>query len=154
MINLIFLLAVFLNVSGPEFWCENPRTLNWEMSIRERDVINIMRTIKIIESGGNYYVRGHSGEYGAYQYQRDTWRRYSLQLTGEVLPMTEANQDLVTMLKVKQLYDRGYSVEQIASVWNSGRVSWHGKRGINRWGQRYDVPRYVRNFVGIYNKRA
>ena len=112
-----------------------------------------MKVIQKIETGGEadpYSAKGRSGEYGAYQFMPSTWSIYSYAYFGELLKMTPENQDSVAYLKIKKLVDRGYTPEQIASIWNSGSSRWQGKKGRNKWGAIYNVPRYVDKFQKYY----
>lgn len=118
---------------------------------REMKVRKILQTIRIIESSDNYQAKGGSGEYGAYQYLLSTWKAESKRHFG-----FEANiespewQDMVSEMKVKRLIDQGYSIREIASIWNSGRPTYEGRKGINRHGVRYNVPKYVEKFNQIF----
>jgi len=135
---------------------ESPR--NWttqiqetETFIKEQYVLNIMFTIREIESRGDYNARGGSGERGAYQFTRSTWTLYSYKYFGELLPMTPENQDEVARRKIEELVDKGFELSEIAAFWNSGRVGWMGE-GINSYGVFYSVPNYVRKFLEIYER--
>jgi hypothetical protein len=112
----------------------------------------ILSTIRFIESRDNYQAVGGSGEYGAYQWLPSSWAYYSLKFYGEVLDITiPANQDSLSLYKVRWLLDKGYTPNQIASFWNSGSKEWRGRTGFNRHGIRYDVPGYVKKFNKIFN---
>jgi hypothetical protein len=120
------------------------------VDISGASVEDIMNAVRQVESGGNYEARGGSGEYGAYQFMPETWTEWSRQYAGEVLQMsvdqlemTPENQDAVARWKIQKLADQGYSPQEIASIWNSGKPEWKGKVGTNKYGVKYNVPAYV-----------
>lgn len=118
------------------------------------------------ETGGKkdaaaYKAKGGSGENGRHQYMPGTWKNYSEQYAKAILggvpkggiPQTPENQELVTKFKMQQFLNMGYTPQQIAATWNSGKPNgWEGKRGYNDKGQYYDVPAYVNKFLGNYKK--
>ena len=106
----------------------------------------LLQTIKIIESGGNYNIKGKSSEYGAYQFTSATYRMYSYLYFKKLLPMTPENQDKIARKKVENLVKAGFTDSEIASFWNSGSPKWEGKIGINKYGVKYNVPKYVEKF--------
>lgn len=117
------------------------------------EVVKLLWTINTIESPGQYHVPGGSLEYGAYQFQPDTWNLWCLKLFGEVLDIQiPENQDKVAAGKVQYLLQQELTTEEIAAYWNSGsEKNWQKKKGINRWGRKYNVPAYVQKFIKIYN---
>jgi hypothetical protein len=118
-----------------------------------QQAIKLAGAIARVESGGNYQARGGSGEYGAFQYMPATWKSTAKAYLGdENAPMTKGNQNKATVKKVAALLDKGYKPEQVAAVWNSGQPTWEGKVGVNKYGQRYDVPAYVNKVISQYNK--
>jgi hypothetical protein len=114
----------------------------------------LLETIKYIESRNNYHLKGGSREYGAYQFTRATWRYYSYMFFKELLDITiPENQDKVARAKVEMLVKNGFTNEEIAAFWNSGtRNNWKTKIGINKYGVKYDVPKYVETFIKIKNE--
>jgi hypothetical protein len=114
----------------------------------------LANAIKKTESGGNYGIKGASGEHGAYQYMPGTWNKYSSEyakgtgMTGKV-EMTPANQDAVTQFKIKQWKAQGLSDQDIAAKWNSGsEKNWQNKIGVNSKGVPYNTPAYVNKVMG------
>lgn len=104
----------------------------------------IMQAIRTVESGGNYSAAGASGEFGAYQFMPDTWRKWArVHLNNEDAPLTPENQDAVAHAKIKEWVDDGFNPSDIFALWNSGTASWEGKIGKNAAGVMYNVPRYV-----------
>lgn len=117
------------------------------------EVTRLLWTIYSVESSGRYHVRGGSLEYGKYQFQPGTWDMWCLKLYGEILDIhIPEEQDRVAEGKVRYLLQQGLTTEEIAAYWNSGSErNWQKKKGINRWGRKYDVPAYVQKFIKIYN---
>lgn len=123
-----------------------------EQQEKSTQIYKLMQVIRTLESGGNYHAIGASGEYGAYQYMPNTWRYYCLRYFGKTLDIKiESNQDIITEYKIRELLEMGYSVEQLASFWNSGRPEWEGRVGINSYGVAFNVPQYVQTFKSLYN---
>lgn len=112
----------------------------------------ISSIIKYNESNGNYNAKGESGENGAYQYMPNTWRKLSIRYFGLVIEMTPKNQDILTYKRIDELLEKGYTPDQIASIWNCGKPTYKGVVGINYLGVRYNTPRYVEKFMNVYNK--
>jgi hypothetical protein len=109
----------------------------------------ITAVIRHIESRGNYYKHGGSGEYGAYQFMPKTWRKMCHRYAGKYLSPTKENQDLIAFRYVEHLVEKGYSISQIGSVWNSGYPNCT-KVGFTKTGVPFDVPAYRRFFVHKY----
>jgi len=124
-----------------------------EEALLQERISHLLYTIRTIESRNTYTLKGQSGEYGAYQFTKATWTAYCLLYFKEVLDKTiPENQDKVAEKKIKFLVKQGFTDEQIAAVWNSGTPKWEGKIGINKYGVKYNVPKYVRDFMVIKNK--
>jgi len=111
----------------------------------------ILKTIKWIETNNNYTLTGKSGEYGAYQFTKNTWDHYCNLFFDKNLDIKiKENQDKIALLKVTSLVNKGYSNKQIASIWNSGSANWNNKIGINKKGVCYNTPYYVSKFDKTY----
>ena len=120
---------------------------------REQRIDNILLSLRTIESHGDYEAVGGSGEYGAYQFTPESFAQYSYRHFGELLDITlPENQNKVARKKVEELIDNGYTEEQIASIWNSGRASYEGRIGVNKFGIPYNVPKYVNKFIAVLNQ--
>src|SRR6266849_218633 len=116
-------------------------------------IIALTKAIGQSESSGNYNAQGKSGEHGAYQYTKPTWETDSQKYLGEAIPLeqaTPAQQDQVAYSKVEDLGKQGYNPSQIASIWNSGKPTWDGNVGVNKYGIKYDTPAYVKNVGKAY----
>lgn len=121
-------------------------------------VVALTKAIAYNENGGKPTVakEGKSGEMKSiFQYTPDTWKNYSTQMSGQELPMTPDNETAVTMKKVKDWLEKGYTEQQILSMWNAGigePDAYSGKfsdgtpsNGKNKYGVDYDVKGYVDN---------
>jgi len=94
-------------------------------------------------------LHGKSGEYGCYQYQAGTWKTYSLEVAGEVLPHTPENEQLVTEGMIRKWRAAGKSERWIFLTWNQGNGDGWGPgtkdcyAGTNQWGVDYDSCEYA-----------
>ena len=149
-------MFIAINIYAPTLDQEEQRNARMEEEMRrierEKRIDLLLEAIRIVESGGVYDTKGASGEYGAYQFTKPTWRMYSYLYFREILDMTPENQDKVARRKVEKLVDNGFSDKEIASFWNSGRRDWRGRVGVNQWGVRYDVPNHVRKVDSVLTK--
>jgi len=118
----------------------------------KKEIKIIRETIKLVETRGNYHANGASGEYGAYQFMPSTWKRACLFYEGRILDPTPENQDRIVDHLIKRYLDKGYTVKEIASIWNSGKPDWQGRIGVNKFGVAYNVPAYVDNFYNNYEQ--
>lgn len=117
----------------------------------------IAAAIAKIETNGGLDIRaGASGELASkYQYLPETWNRYSQEYNKAVngvnqpIAFNNATEDAVTVWKVQQWLDKGYTGEQIAAMWNGGEGAannWQTRVGVNDYGVAYSVPNYVNKF--------
>ncbi len=110
----------------------------------------IAMAIKQVESGGNYQATGASGEYGAYQFMPATWNQWASKYLGNPnAPMTQMNQDIVAQKKIDELLKQGYTAKQIALIWNGGTPV--VKKGVNKYGVRYDSGAYSNKVINTLN---
>lgn len=132
-------------------------------------VVNLAKAIRQTESGGDFTIKGKSGEYGAYQFTNDTWNAQS-QKFGINVPLNKATpeqQNAVAYNQIKEWKDAGHNVAQIASMWNAGSgepnaytgTFSNGKPsvGTNSFGAKYGVPDYayqVANNYQTYKKQS
>lgn len=162
MVTVIVMLLLTMSLKSPPFFSREEnlsRSLLWWQQYeaekkREQRIDNILLTLRTIESQGDYRAVGWSGEYGAYQWMPESFAQFSYRYFGELLDITiPENQDKVARKKIEELIDQGYTDEQIAAVWNSGsHLGWENKRGRNKYGVRYDVPKYVNKFIAVLNQ--
>ena len=122
-------------------------------------VVNLMRSVREKESGGNYNAVGDNGtSTGAFQFQKPTWQRYAKDVLGdENAPQDKATQNKVAYGKMKKWKDEGKSPEWIAAAWNAGEGkantgAWKTNKGtttINGKAIAYDTPKYVADVIAI-----
>ena len=85
----------------------------------------ITKALGYTENGGkpdlSNLQAGKTGEMKSiFQYTPDTWKNYSQQVLGKVVPLNPDNESVVTLKKVSDWLGKGYKPEQIASMWNAG----------------------------------
>lgn len=122
-----------------------------EEVIAERDLTtHISAVAAAIKEAEGRCAKGQSGESGCYQYLPATWRQYSIEATGEVLPHTAENEDTVTEGMVRKWLALGKSERWIFLTWNQGNGDGWGPgakdcyAGTNKWGVAYDSCDYAR----------
>ena len=91
---------------------------------------------------------GGSGERGCFQYLPSTWRAYSIEVTGEVLPLTVENERMVTEGMIRSWKADGMTDRGVFLTWNQGSATgWGGGTdcysGINKYGVPYDSCDYA-----------
>lgn len=92
---------------------------------------------------------GQSGEFGCFQILPATWRAYSIDVAGKVLPQTAANERYIVEGKIGEWLAEGISPRGIFLIWNQGSATgWGGGTdcyaGTNKWGVHYDSCDYTR----------
>lgn len=120
--------------------------------------IYLEQAIVLAENNGNLKCEstpGASGEIGCHQYLPSTWRQYSIDTLGYVAKQTPQNAKLVTILKMEQFIDMGYTNQQIFLIWNTGKAkkcSAGINYKINPKGVPYDSCAYVAKATKYYNQ--
>ena len=120
--------------------------------------LNLAKAIRRTETGSSsdpYNQKGASGEFGAYQFMPETYKKLAKQHLGdENAPATIENQNKIAYSEIKRLKDAGYNPAQIASYWNSGKTDAYkqGLKGVNKQGVKYDVSDYVAKVSQNYNE--
>ena len=119
-----------------------------------REILRIYNAIADVETPhikDKYDALGKSGEYGKLQWRWSTWVFYCLKYEGKILDISiPKNQDKISIKKIDEHLNKGYNPAQIASIWNCGSPRWQGKIGTNKYGIKYNVPRYVKQFLNKY----
>lgn len=120
------------------------------------DVINLTKAIRQVESGGNFQATGASGEYGAYQFEPETWNAIATKYLGQAVPLSQATPQQQNEVAYKQVSDwkaAGYNVGQIASMWNAGKGApnayLQNHVGTNK-GVAFNTPQYAQNVAQAY----
>jgi hypothetical protein len=123
------------------------------------DIVNLTKAIRQQESGGDYQRKGASGEYGAYQWEPDTWAAQSKKYLGTSVPFGTATKEQQNEVAYKQVADwkaQGYNVGQIASMWNAGEgdpnAYINGNSGTNSDGVKYDTKAYAKSVAQYYQE--
>lgn len=121
-----------------------------ELHFKDKIVKATLSTLKTIESNGDYMAKGGSGEFGAYQFTQCTWNLCCMRYFKQEFDITiPSNQDKVAYARVFHLIEQGFTVKEVASIWNCGSPTWKGKTGINKYSIPYNVPVYVDRFYTI-----
>lgn len=115
---------------------------------------SIVKALALVENGGKIPLenpsKGQSGEMKSiFQFTPGTWRMYAKEILGkDDVPLNQGTESVVTYGKVHKWLQEGYSPEEIASIWNSGKPDAYKKewRGTNKYGVKYDTPGYVEKF--------
>lgn len=130
---------------------------------KTKKALAIVKAIAYTENGGKPDAEnpsaGKTGEAKSiFQFTPDTWNLYSKQVFGkEGVPINGNTEAAVVYHKVGDWLDKGFSTEQIASMWNAGeqkpdayKQNW---KGVNqKYGVVYDTPAYAKK-VANYAKQ-
>lgn len=116
--------------------------------------VKLAQSIRAVESNGNFAAKGKSGEYGAYQFMPETWKAWAGKYLGDSNAdiTNPENQNKVAYAKIKDLKDQGYTPEQVASIWNSGKPDYAGNVGVNSKGVAFDTPKYVASVIDKFQQ--
>lgn len=114
--------------------------------------ISMAIAIKEKETLGNYYAKGKSGEIGAYQYMPKTYIALTKKYYGSTtIEATPEVQDTLAQKELTSLFDKGYSIYQVALIWNQGHPGKCSK-GINKYGAKFNSCDYAESIVKKMNK--
>jgi len=124
----------------------------------DKDVVNLTKAIRQVESGGKFDARSKDGSYGAYQFIKPTWdataKKYGVNAEWE--KATPQQQNEVAYKQIKEWKDKGYNVGQISSMWNAGagrpNAYKEGLSGVNKDGVAYNVAKYAEKVATNYQK--
>lgn len=104
--------------------------------------------MKLAEGAGqNCELPGESGESGCWQFMKDTWRLFSIEIYGEYKPMTPERERYVVTKKVEKWVNQGFSPAQIALKWNAGGAATRCSSGYNSLGVWYDSCKHVKKVL-------
>lgn len=119
-------------------------------------VVNLARAIRQQESSGNYNAVGDAGtSHGAYQWQPGNFQSAAQKYGLNPNDFSPINQDKVAYHQILDYKNQGYTPEQIASLWNSGKPDPTGNVGtttINGQQVHYDTPGYVNNVMNYFQQ--
>lgn len=116
------------------------------------------KAIRQVESGGNFQAQGKSGEYGAYQFTKDTWNALAPKygVTSKFGEATPEDQNKVAYNQVADWKNKGFNVGQVASMWNAGsgkpNAYLEGNAGTNSAGVNYDTQGYAQKVAQAYQQ--
>lgn len=83
-----------------------------------------------------------SGEIGCRGYLPTTWENYSKEILGYTPERTKTNERYVTLKKIQEFLEKGYTSKEIFLVWNQGR-SGQCVAGVNGHGVNYNSCQYA-----------
>ena len=129
-----------------------PQDIQQSTQTLDPDVINLAKSIRQVETGGDPTAKGASGEFGAYQFTPDTWQKTASKF-GVNTPLEQStmeDQNKVAYGQIKEWKDQGMNPGQIASMWNSGKTDPTGNTGVNKFGVKFDTPKYVNSVYKAY----
>jgi len=112
----------------------------------------MVAAIEYAETQGNCSLKGRSGEKGCLQYLASTWAAHSKEILGEVRDMSPEVERYVAVKMVQKWLDQGYTMRDVAQIWNSGRAG-KCRKGTNRLGVEYDSCAYEERVLAQLNKR-
>lgn len=125
-------------------------------TVLDAGVVNLSKAIRQQESGGNYNAVGDNGtSQGAYQWQPGNFAKDATQFGLNPNDFSPVNQDKVAYAQINAYKQAGYSPDQIASLWNSGKPDATGNVGvteINGKPVNYDTPKYVQGVMNYFNQ--
>lgn len=123
-------------------------------------VVNLAQAIRHVESNGDYEAKGASGEYGAYQFEPDTWNALAPHF-GVNVPLNQATPEEQNEVAYKQLAlwkqsNPTWNVGNFASAWNAGvgnpNAYQENHVGVNSQGVSYDTPAYAAKIAQTYQQ--
>ena len=80
----------------------------------------------------------------------NTWRAYSKEILGYVDENpSQITVEYVVTHKVQKFINRGWSESRIFLSWNGGESATECKRGVNKYGVKYDSCDYVQKALAI-----
>lgn len=106
-----------------------------------------------VETGGIEHcdhIKGQSGEVSCLQYMPTTWTMFSEIVLGYEPNPTKVNALYVTAAIFEKWMDEGLTPYQIALRYNGGEVK--EKKGVNKYGVKYDSGAYAQKVVATLAK--
>mgnify|MGYP003144064390 CR=1 FL=1 len=131
-----------------------------EVIKKKDEIAQFKEAIAEQESGGNYRAigkeTGKGKAYGKYQvmdFNIPTWTREVLgrAMTPQEFLNDSQAQDKVAEVKMQQIFEKHGNLEDVASVWFSGRpIAGNTSKDVTGTS----VPRYVKNVISIFNRKT
>ncbi len=84
----------------------------------------------------------------------NTYKQVSIEITGKILPQTEANEEYIAVMKINQLL-KTHTVRETAMIWNGslgGNEKAVAKKGINKWHIAFNTVAYADSVINNLNK--
>ncbi len=123
-------------------------------------IVTLAKSIRQVESGGNFQAKGASGEYGAYQWEPDTWAANS-KAAGIDVPLEQATSAQQNEVAYKTLASwksqhPDWNIGNFASAWNAGEGAPNAyldnNTGTNSKGVSYNTPAYAKKVAETYQQ--
>lgn len=123
-------------------------------------LVNLAKSLRQVESAGNFQAQGKSGEYGAYQFMPTTWQATAPKY-GVTVPLQQATPEQQNEVAYKQLAEwkqehPDWNVGNFASAWNAGPgkpdAYQQNNIGTNSQGVQYDTPAYAKKVAEAYQQ--
>ena len=114
--------------------------------------VTLAKSIRQVESQGNYNAKGASGEFGTGQWMPGNFEAAATKYGLNPTDKSPINQDKVLYYQIEEQLKAGHSQSQVASWWNSGKYDPTGNVGTNKQGVKYDTPGYVAQVQQAYQK--
>lgn len=103
---------------------------------------------------GHRNIPGKTGELATkYQFMPKTWASLAKRYLGDAhAPTTERNQDTVAITHIDTLLKSGYSIQQVAMIWNGGKPYRRVGTTKTKDGKtiKYDTKAYADKVLAIY----
>lgn len=123
-------------------------------------LVTLAKSIRQVESGGNFQAKGASGEYGAYQWEPATWAANS-SAAGINVPLDQATPAQQNEVAYKTLASwksqhPDWNIGNYASAWNAGAGApdayLDNNIGTNSKGVSYNTPAYAKKVAETYQQ--
>lgn len=123
-------------------------------------LVTLAKSLRQVESGGNFAAKGASGEYGGYQFMPTTWAENAPRF-GVTTPLEQASpadQNKVAYMQLSEWKQQHpeWNIGNFASAWNAGPGKPNAYRenykGVNAQGVAYDTPGYAARVAQNYQQ--
>ncbi len=124
-----------------------------EMTVSDDVMAKILKTIRAIESGGDYKIKNkHSSASGAYQFLDTTWGNYGgYKRAMDAPPAVQDEKARINVLAIIKRHGTDY--KWVPAAWYAGGA---GSRNLN-WdtvlpGNRSSINQYVNKWMAYFQK--
>lgn len=123
-------------------------------------LVNLAKSLRQVESGGDFNAKGASGEHGAYQFMPSTWSetapKYGVTTALDKATPEEQNKVAYSQLADWKKQHPDWNVGNFASAWNAGsgkpNAYLEGNAGVNSQGVKYDTAAYAKKVAETYQQ--